>query len=359
MRLPRLKLERVLVLTGRDAVKISAASIIVAFVIFSIFLLLEGADAIEAYKNIFSFAFNPRLGLVTTIHRSMFLLLVTLAFILPLKTGFWNVGVQGQFYLGTVGAFAVAYALGNLPAGVLIPLMMVAASLFGAGYGAIAGFLKEKWGVNEVVLTIMLNNIAFWLIYCLVIGGPWMGISESESRSLPASAMAPTIGKIPFTVPLAIALSVIFYFLLTKSSIGYQIRCYGSNPSAAKYAGMNPLKLLIFVTAIGGAIAGLSAYHMWAGDPSFGRIPRPEGYMGIGDFTFWGIIVGLVCLLNPIAAIPASIFIGSLREGGAILVRRLGLTFGLDNVFVGILFLTFVAFQFFHRYKIIRVKKRG
>lgn len=355
----KLKLERVLVLTGRDAVLISVASIIVAFLVFSIFLLWEGASPIDAYRNIFSFAFDPKLGLTTTIHRATFLLLATLAFILPLKAGFWNIGVPGQLYLGTVGSFAIAYAWGDLPSGVLILLMLIVAGLLGAGYGVLAGFLKGKLGVNEIVTTIMLNNVAFWLIYCLVVGGPWMGVSESQSRSLPASAMAPTIWGVPFTVLLALAISVILYFFLTRSNLGYQIRCYGSNPSATRHVGISPLKILIFVTAVGGAIAGLSAYHMWAGDPSFGRIPRPEGYMAIGDFAFWGIIVGLVCLLDPLAVIPTSIFVGSLREGGAVLVRRLGLTFGLDYVFMGILFLTFVVFQFFHRYKIVRVKKRG
>ena len=357
MRLPRFKLEKVLVLTGREAVKISLASIIVAFIVFSLFILCEGANPIEAYGHIFSFAFNPRLGLATTIHRASFLLLATLAFILPLKAGLWNIGAEGQFYLGTIGAFAVAYAWSDLPSGVLIPFMLIAAGFFGAAYGALVGFLRGKWGANEIVMTIMLNNVAFWLIYCLVVGGPWMGIAESQSRPLPVSAQAPMIGKIPFTVPLILAIAVILYFLLTKTSIGYQTRCFGSSPSAAKHAGMSPLKISIFVMALAGALAGLSAYHMWAGDPSFHVIPRPEAYKAVGDITYWGIMVGLLCLLNPLAAIPVSIFIGSLREGGAVLVRRLGLTYGLDYVFIGILFLTFVAFQFFHRYKITRVKK--
>ena len=354
----KLKLEKVLVLTGRDAVKISVYSIIVAFIIFSIFLLWEGANPINAYKHIFSFAFDSRLGLVPTIHRSMFLLFVTLAFILPLRAGLWNIGMPGQFYLGTVGAFAVAYAWGGLPSGVLIPLMLIAAGLFGAGYGALAGFLKGRLGVNEIVTTIMLNNVGFWLIHFLI-AGPWAGIGEFRSRPLPDSAIAPTIWKVPFTIFLVLAISVIFYFLLTRSNIGYQIRSFGSSPSAAKHVGISSLKISVFVMAVGGAIAGLSAYHMWAGNPSFYLIPEPAAYKAISEFTFWGIMVGLVCLLSPLAAIPMSIFVGSLREGGGALIRRLGLPMGLDLLFLGILFLTFVAFQFFYRYKIIRVRKNG
>jgi simple sugar transport system permease protein len=354
----RLKLEKVLVLTGRQAVKISITSIIVAFIIFSILLLWEGENPIDVYKHIFSFAFDPKLGLAPTIRRGMFLLFATLAFILPLRAGLWNIGMEGQVYLGTVGSFAVAYAWGGLSPEVLIPLMLIAAGLFGAGYGALAGFLKGKLGVNEIVTTIMLNNIGFWLVHFLIMGGPWAGIGEARSRPLPDAAIAPMIWKIPFTTFVVIAISVILYFLIAKSNIGYQIRSFGSSSSAAKHAGISPLKISVFVMAVGGAIAGLSAYHMWAGNPTFYLIPQPEAYKAIGDFTYWGIMVGLLCLLNPLAAIPMSIFVGSLREGGGILVRRLGLPIGLDLLFLGILFLTFVAFQFFHRYGIARVRKK-
>jgi len=358
MNLPGLKLEKVLVLTGREAVKISVYSIIVGFVIFSIFLLLEGTNPIDAYKHIFSFAFDPSLGLVPTIHRAMFLLFATLAFILPLKAGLWNIGMEGQLYLGTVGAFAVAYAWGDLPSGVLIPLMLIAAGLFGAGYGALAGFLRGKLGVNEIVVTIMLNLVAYWLILFLI-QGPWAGPTEFRSRELPASAIAPEIWEVPFTVFLVLAISVIIYFLSARSNIGYQIKTFGSSSSAAEHAGMNPLKISIFVMVVGGAIAGLSAYHMWAGNPTFYLIPAPQTYKAVGDFTYWGIMVGLICLLNPLAAIPMSIFVGALKEGTSAIVRRLRLPVGLDLLLLGTLFLTFVAFQFFHRYRIKRIRGKG
>ena len=359
MKLPKLKLEKVLVITGRDAVKISILSIIIAFVIFSAFIFLEGANPINVYKCVFSYAFDPKTGLQTMIHRSTLLLFATLAFILPLKAGLWNVGMEGQLYVGTVGAFAVAYAYGNLSPTILIPLMLISAGSFGAVYGAFAGFLRGKFGVNEIVITLMLNNIAFWLLHALIMPptGPWRGIAESQSRPLPSSAMAPTVWKFPFTVIIAPVISVLLFFLFEKTRIGFQIKALGSSQPAAEHAGIDPAKIAIFVMAVGGAIAGLSAYHMWAGDPSFGRIPRPDAYKGIGELTYWGIMVGLVCLLNPLAAIPLSIFVGSLREGGTILVRRYGLTYGLDRVFLGILFLSFIALQFFYRYKIVRKKK--
>jgi len=175
--IPRLKLERIIILTGVDAVKVSLSSIALSFIIFSGFLLLEGASPLDAYNNIFSFAFNPSLGLPTSIHRGTFIIFSTLAFILPLAAGIWNIGMEGQFYLGTIGSFWVAYSLPHLPPIVLIPLMLVVGALFGAGYGAFAGFLKGKLNVNEVVTTIVLNNIAIWIVNLMTFVGPWAGIA--------------------------------------------------------------------------------------------------------------------------------------------------------------------------------------
>lgn len=358
MQLPRLKRERIVVLTGRGASLISISSVVIAFAVFSGFLAIEGASPMTAYQNIFTFAFDPKLGLSTTFHRAFFMLFATLAFIVPMSAGLWNIGMEGQFYLGTIGAFAVAYAFPDLQPALLIPLMLLAAALFGAGYGAIAGFLKGKLNVNEVVATLMLNNIAFWLVYLLVVGGPWAGIAESTSRPLPSSARAPMIWNITSTCLLAIGIAVLIYVFLKYSSLGYQIRVLGNSPVAAKHIGISGTRLYILVMAVGGAVAGLSGYHMWAGDPAFYMIPRPEAYKAIGDLTYWGIIIGLICLLNSIAAIPMSVFIGSILVGSTVLVRRLRLPFGLDVLFLGIISLTFVAFQFFYNYR-IKIIKRG
>jgi simple sugar transport system permease protein len=343
-------------LTGRDTLKITIFAIIATFIIFGVFLILSGVNPIEGYKEIFSYAYSPSFGLPLTIRMSIFMLLVTLAFIVPLKAGIWNIGATGQFYLGTVGAFGVAYVFSDLPSVAIIPLMLVAGALCGAGYGAIAGFLKGKLDVNEIVVTIMLNLIAYWLIHYLIVGGPWMGTAESMSKPLPVSARAPMIWEIPFTIFVAIAISVLLYFLLTKFSIGYQIRALGCNPAAAKYAGVSPLKISLVVMIVGGAIAGLAGYSLWAGDPGLYKIPK--NYYQYGELAYYGIVCGLICGLNPLAAIPTAIFVSGMITGGGALTWRIGMGFGANYVLLGILFLTLIAFQFFNNYK-VTWKRRG
>ncbi|MCS7134112.1 MAG: ABC transporter permease [Candidatus Caldarchaeum sp.] len=353
----RIKRERIIIISGRRAVEISLLSIATSFVLFSLVLMYEGADPLVAYQNMFSFAFDPKLGLSLTIHRSVLILFTTLAFIIPLRAGLWNVGMEGQFYLGTIGAFFMAYTFASLPSEILIPLILLGAAAAGSLYGAIAGTLRGKFNVNEVVVTLMMNNIAFWLIYLLVVGGPWAGIAESSSRPLPKSAHAPYIFNTPFTSFLAIALAVVLFVFLTKTTTGFKIRVLGHSINTAKYVGIDEFKMSVLVMSLGGAIAGLAGYHMWAGDPAFLMIPRPEAYKAVGDLTYWGIILGLVTLLNPIPAIPASFFMGSIIVGATVLVRRLRLPFGFDFLFLGMISITFAAFQFFYNYRLKVMKK--
>ncbi|BAJ50389.1 sugar ABC transporter permease [Candidatus Caldarchaeum subterraneum] len=352
----KLKRERLVTISGIRGVQISIYSTIASFIVFSIVLSVEGADPLTAYQNMFSFALDPQLGLPLTIHRSMLILFSTLAFIVPLRAGFWNIGMEGQFYLGTIGAFFVAYSLPDYPPEVLIPLMILSGMVFGALYGALAGILRGKFNVNEVVVTLMLNNIAFWMVYLLTVGGPWAGTAESTSRPLPKNAQAPFILGTPFTTFLAIAFAFILYFFLSKTVAGFKIRILGHSPTAAKFVGIDEFKTAVLVMSLGGALAGVAGYHMWAGDPAYLRIPRPDAYKAVGDLTYWGIIIGLVCLLNPIPAMPASFFIGSIIVGSTVLVRRFRLPFGLDFLFLGIISIIFATFQFFLYY---RIKVKG
>ncbi|MCS7138091.1 MAG: ABC transporter permease [Candidatus Caldarchaeum sp.] len=354
---PKIKLERLVTISRLQAVRISLYSVLTSFLVFSGFLFFEGADPLTAYQNMFSFALDPRLGLPLMIHRSMLILLCTLAFMIPLRAGLWNVGMEGQFYLGTIGAFFVAYSLPTYPSEILIPLMLLAAAGAGTLYGSVAGILRARFNVNEVVVTLMLNNIAFWIVYLLVVGGPWAGIAESSSRPLPTSAHAPFVYNIPFTVFLALAIALLLYVFATKTTVGFQIRILGQSPTTATLVGIQQVRLHALVMSLGGAVAGLAGYHMWAADPAFLMIPRPEAVKAIGDLTYWGIIIGLVCLLNPLPAIPASLFMGSIIVGSTVLVRRMRLPFGLDFLFLGIISITFAAFQFFYNYR-LRVGRR-
>ena len=277
-----MKLEKRATLSGWQAALISILAIIFALALLSLLFIIAGNNPLIAYQKIFSYAFFNPFGLPLTINRSIFLLLCSYAFIIPYKAGLWNIGMTGQLYTGSLFMFGIVFAFGGkalnnpyLPPGLLIQLMIVGAALGGAAWGGIAGFLKGKFNVNEIVVTMMLNFIAFWLVsFMIKEGGPFMKSGgEGDGFELPESIFAPLIKGVPFTILVALLLAVLLYYLFAKTKIGYQIKAYGLSPSAARYAGIKIYTIPLLVFLMGGALAGLAGYHYFAAVPGLYNSP--------------------------------------------------------------------------------------
>lgn len=343
-----------------EAILIPILALIFALILFSFIFILDGINPLSAYQQIFFYAFiNPN-GLSLTIYRFIFLALCTFAFIIPFRGGLWNIGMTGQLYAGALSAFIVALIFGakdfrtaQLLPEIVIPLMVIAAAAGGAVMGAIAGFLKGKLNVNEIVVTMMLNFIAFWLVsFMIKEGGLLMSPGgEGQGFKLPPALFAPLIMDIPSTILLALGLAVLLYWMFAKTAIGYQIRAQGHNPAAARYAGINTAKISLLVFIMGGAMAGLAGYHYFAAVPGLYRISSDYGYFG--DLAFYGIICGLISLGDPLAAIPIALLFGGLSVGGRYIQGKLHMGFGVDYALLGVIMITLVAFQFFYRYKLV------
>jgi simple sugar transport system permease protein len=358
-----LALEKRVALTGWHAARISILAVVVALVLFSLIFVLAGVNPLSAYLEIFTYAFANPFGLPLTINRFIFLLLCTYAFIIPFRAGIWNIGMTGQLYAGALCAFAVLLAFGakesrsiELAPALVIPLMLLAAALGGGALGAIAGFLKGRFNINEIVVTMMLNFITFWLVSQMIKeGGAFMNPGgRGESFELPPSVYAPLIADVPFTIFVVLGLAVLLYYLFAKTKLGYQIKAYGQSPPAAKYAGISPVRIPILVFVMGGALAGLAGYHYFAAVPGVYKIARNYGYFG--DLAFYGIICGLISQGNPLAAIPVALLFGGLSIGGRLVQGKFGMSFGVDYALLGVLMITLVAFQFFYRYSIVWAK---
>jgi simple sugar transport system permease protein len=271
--------------------------------------------------------------------------------------------MAGQLYAGALGAFAVLFVFGgkashsaDLAPGVVIPLMLIAAALGGAALGAIAGFLRGRYNINEIVVTMILNFVTFWLVaHMIKEGGLFMNPGgRGESFELPPSVYAPLIMDIPFTIFLALGVAGLLYFLFAKTKIGYQIKAYGLSPAAARYAGISTFMIPLLVYIMGGALAGWAGYHYFAAVPGVYKIARNYGLFG--DLAFYGIICGLISLGNPLAAIPVALLFGGLSIGGRFVQGKLHMSFGVDYGLLGVLMIALVAFQFFYRYRIVWTK---
>lgn len=174
---------------------------------------------------------------------------------------------------------------------------------------------------------------------------------EGESFKLPGTLNAPLVMNVPFTILLALGVGLLLTFMFAKTRIGYEIRAYGQNPAAARYAGISSFRIPVLVFLMGGALAGWAGYHYFAAVPGVYKITSNYGYFG--DLAFYGIICGLISLGNALAAIPVALLFGGLSIGGRYVQGKLHMSFGLDYALLGVLMITLVAFQFFYRYQIV------
>jgi len=359
----KIKFEKKAGFSGLEAAVISIIAVLAALFLVGFIFLQAGVDPAKGYAEIFSYAFLNSFGVPLTLNRAIFLLLCTYAFILPMRAGLWNVGMAGQLYVGAMAAFGVAYAFGartnpDLPAGIVLPLMILAAIAGGGLMGFIPGLLKGKFNTNEIVVTMMLNFIAFWVTaHMIKDGGPFMGSGgEGEGFKLPESLQPGLFLGMPFTIWFAIGLAALLQFVFTKTRIGYEIRSFGASPAAARYAGVDPFRISVLVFVAGGMIAGLAGYHYFGTVPGLFKIPK--NYGDFGDLAFYGMICGLIARGNPLASIPLAILFGGLTSGGRFVQGKLQLGFGIDYAMLGVLMIILVAFQFFFRYKIVFKKEK-
>jgi ABC-type uncharacterized transport system permease subunit len=354
------KFEKKVRVTGLEAAIISVLAILIGLALVGLIFLEAGVSPLKGYQAIFSYAFINPFGLPLTINRSIFILLCTCAFIIPMKAGLWNIGTAVQLYGGALAAFGAALAFGakesqtpTVAPGVIIVLMILAAILGGALIGAIPGFLKGRFNTNEIVVTMMLNSIGYWLIAIMIKeGGLFMGGGgEGTGFKLSESVFGPIVLGGTFTIPIALALAALLYLMFAKTSLGYQIKAFGLSPSAAKYAGVSPQNVPLLVFVLGGLLAGLAGYHYFAAVPGVYKIPT--NYGDFGDLSFYGIICGLISQGNPLAAIPFALLFGGLTNGGRFVQGQLQLGYGIDYALLGVLMITLVAFQFFYRNTIV------
>lgn len=337
----------------------AGVAILLALGLTSILFLLAGADPVAVFRVVVSYAFADPLGLAATVNRATYILFCAFAFLVPLRAGLWNVGLPGQAYAGALAAFAVPFAvraheLPTLPVapGLLIFFMVVAAAAAGAAVAGLAGLLRARLQVNEILVTMMLNWILFWLVAHLIKeGGPFMSATaEGESFDLPPALRPPLVVGAPFPSTLALGAAVLLDVLFARATLGYRIRALGQSPAAAAYAGIRPVTLSVGVFLLGGAFAGLGGYHYFGAVPELHRIPGNYGYYG--DLAFYGIICALIARGSSLGSVPIAVLFAGLSLGGRFAQGQFQLPFGIDYAMLGLLMMTFVGSQYLHYFRL-------
>ena len=312
-------------------------AVLTAIVVGSIVILAAGSNPIEAYAALFRGAFGSPAALAKTLARATPFIIAALAVAFGFKAGLFNIGAEGQLLVGALGAAWVGTwdSVAAMPPVLAVLAVLVAGVLGGLFWGGIPGVLKARTGAHEVIVTIMLNAIAVRL-------AEWLINSRSPRILLDVKASVPhteaiagaaRLPKIVAGTPLhwgllvAVLLCVLVWFVLQRTTFGFEIRTVGANPNAAMYAGMSVTRTIVLVLAICGALAGVAG----AGEVAGGT----TGYLTAGAFRnigFDSIAIALLARANPFACIPAAILWGALLVGAGTMQLQAGVS--QDLVFV-------------------------
>ena len=298
-------------------------SIIIGFLVGALFLAIMGISVSQAYGKLFQSIFSGTKAISYCIVYAAPYIVAGLSVAFSFKTGVFNIGAEGQFVVGAMAACVTGILGENLPAVILIPLCFLAAALAGALWGTIVGFLKTKWGINEVLSMIMFNWIAFYLSNYIA-GFPAIhseGNAEAtknvaaHARILLPQSVIKSLDLCPtanWGILMAIALTVLVYFIIEKTTLGYELKAVGYNKHAAEYAGINVNRSILTSLSISGALGGIAGALLLLG--MGGRISIFTSQEGYG---FAGIVVALIGVTNPFGVFVAGLFYGAMTYGGS------------------------------------------
>ncbi|MBX3010764.1 MAG: ABC transporter permease [Caldilineaceae bacterium] len=328
------------------------AAVLLALIVGVLLLLALGANPYEAYFALFNGAFGNVSGITQALTKATPLLLVAVGICIAFRGGVINIGGEGQIILGAIAATAFSLAFRTWPGWLLLPLTMLVGALAGAVWGGIAGLLKARLNVNEILSTVMLNQIALQLMNFLL-RGPMLDPEQVKAgTNIPQSEALPEIVWLTRLVPrtllhsgviLAVALAILVYLLLWRTTIGYRIRAVGLNAAASRYAGIPVAGFLTLSLVLSGLFAGLAGAVEVMGV----HHRMLEGLSG--GYGFSGIVAALFGKLHPLGAIPASFLFGSLLVGADKMQRTVQVPNALIVVLNGLIVLFVVASEIYSR----------
>jgi simple sugar transport system permease protein len=327
---------------------IPVGSIVLALIVGSLLIIvssliggnrqLDVALPLHAYGALVRGAFGNVNGIVNTINAATPLVLTGLAVGVGFKAGLFNIGGTGQVLVGGFTAALVGSAVASQPTAIALPVAIAAGAIGGALYGFIPGALKAFTGAHEVVSTIMLNSIASFAIVGLVndvfkITGP----SFARTASVGAAALPVVFGRNGnLGVIVALIAVPLTYWLLWRTTLGFEIRTVGANPSAARYAGMSPRKLIVLTMSLCGLFAGLGGTIEIL---SLGYYPAVFGT----TIGFAGITVALLGRAHPFGILLAAILLGAMRAGAPAMQIEAKVPVEIIDVIQGLILLFLAA----------------
>lgn len=328
---------------------------LLAFVVTAFLLIYGGFDPLEAYGLLLQGSVGGVREIGETLVRSTSLILTGLAIGFAFRCRLWNIGAEGQLYFGAIGAVVIALtAVGQIPVfGVIIAIIFGA--IFGGAWAAIAGLLKSRLGVNEIIVTIMLNFIAILFVDFLVRGGPLQAVGfEPQTELIPLTAQLPILiegTRLHAGFLLAIGAAILVFLILFKSKLGFSLRATGVNPKAASYAGIDIKKSILITIIISGAIAGVAGAALVQGvnDRLLPHISPGYGFIAI--------VIALLGREHPLGIVFVAVFFGALMSGANLMYQTMGIPVAIAGTLQALVLIFALIGEFIARWKFKGVGK--
>jgi len=329
-------------------------AVVAALALSGILIAIAGAPVLDAYWRILVGAFGSRLSATETLTRATPLILTGLAAAVAFRARLWNIGAEGQFYIGAIAvAAASAQLLSNLPAPVLVPLLLLVGAVAGIALILIPLWLRLRFLVDEVVTSLLMNFVALLFVSMLIDGvlkDP-LAFGWPQSQSVSDHAMLPKLigrSRLHIGLAIAVALAIIVHFIQSRTVFGLQSRATGLNPAGAVFAGVPQGKTLVKVACLSGGLAGLAGAIEVMGVKGYVTTDLSPG------FGYAGIVVAMLANLNPLGVILAAIFTATMFVGADGMSRGLGIPNYIADVTVALSLLTMLTALFFTQYRIRR-----
>jgi simple sugar transport system permease protein len=320
-------------------VSLPVVAAILALVIGAVILSFQGIHPLTAYGSLLKGAFGNLSAFTRTLEKATPLVLSGLAIAFGFKAGLFNIGAQGQLLFGAIVSAMVGFGVKGLPAFCHIPLALFSGALAGGVYAAIQGVLKARTGAHEVITGIMLNYVAINLTDYLS-GGPLKDAASgniiARTPLITETSRIPVVGGIPLGFLLAALGAVAVWWVIKKSTFGFEIRTVGLNPDAARYAGISVRRVLILTMTCSGLLAGLGGAI-----ETQGIVHRFQPGFNVG-LGFEGIAIALLARAHPIGVIPAALAVGAMKAGSSQMQFEAGVAPEITDVILALM-LFFVA----------------
>ncbi|HMM06393.1 MAG TPA: ABC transporter permease [Clostridiales bacterium] len=295
------------------------------------------------------------------------LAITSLGIAFAFKMRFWNIGGNGQFIMGAIGAATVSLALGDvLPTFLVLPLAFLGGALAGGVYGLIPAILKVKFNTNETLLTLMLNYVAFYILIYLKNTMFYRRLSETgtllrpDFKTLPDSAWLPQVKlfgvSLDSSVIIVLLMVILVWFYFNKSKQGFEISVVGDSKNTARYAGMNVNRVVLRTMFLSAAVVGVGGMLQVTGSATGHMLS--DGITANVGFT--GIIVAWLAKLNAFGVLIVALLLGILQKGAAVAESTYSISSSASDILEGVILFTILAADFFIRYKITlsNTKKR-